>query len=143
MIKLIATIDSVRGIVQDRPDEIITIFNKKLDKHGRMTLYGAFSDLGSLKRAIESASALEQPVWVLGNELELEMALPYAKELFIIQVNAVLDAPEFFPHFEDKFYMESRKPIQEVNGLMYQCQVWKRDLTNLKDTWDFDFRDNF
>ena len=142
MIKLIAIIDSVRGMVDNPPEELMAIVQDKISKHARVTLYGDFSGLSRAKTSIESAKDIEGPVWVLGNALELEMAFPYAQELFIIQMDGIFESSQTFPHFEDTFYMVKRKPIQQVNGLQYQCQVWRPDLTNLKDSWDFDIGEN-
>lgn len=142
MIKLIAIIDSVRGMVDNPPEELVAIVQNKIAKGGRVTLYTDLSSLSSIKSMIETADRLPSPLWVLGNAVELEMAFPYAKELYIIQMDGVFESSQTFPHFEDTFYMVKRKPIQRVNGVQYQCQIWRPDLSNLKDSWDFDIRDN-
>lgn len=142
MIKLIAVIDSVRGMVVNPPDEIAAILKTKIEKHSTLTLYGGYTGLDELERLIRTADKLEAPVWVLGHATELKLALPYAQELHIIQMDGIFESQEEFPPFEATFYMEKRNPIRRADRIQYQCQVWKPDLTNLKDSWDFDIRDD-
>ena len=142
MIKLIAIIDSVRGMVDNPPEELMAIVQDKISKSGRVTLYTALSDLSSVKTVIDTANELPTSVWLLGNDVELQMALPYAKELYIIQMDGIFESSQTFPHFEEDFYMVKRKPIQRVNGIQYQCQIWRPDLANFKDSWDFDIRED-
>lgn len=142
MIKLIAVIDSVRGIVENPPEEVEAIFNSKIERNGALRLYNGYRGLDELHKLIDTAANIEAPVYVLGHATELEIVFPHAKELFIIQMNGVFKSSETFPAFEKTFYMAKRKPIQQVNGVQFQCQIWKPDLTNLKDSWDLDIRDD-
>lgn len=138
MIKLIAVIDSVRGMVDNPPDEIVAIIQKQLSKGNVLTLFEAFSDVSELQTVIETTAQSEAPVWVLGNATELELAFPFARELYLVQVDGIFDCKEFFPRFEDSYAMVKRKPIQQVGKLMYQCQLWQPDITHSGDSWGED-----
>lgn len=146
MIKIIVIIDSLRGIIESPNEDISQHVSKKLA--GRTSIYAANGHLEALrgdldiKTYIESLKDSEGLVWVTGGSELFELALPYANEIIIVQLNGVFKCKEHFPHFEDTFFMEKRKPIREMDGLMYQFQSWKPDLTNLNDSWDFDIRED-
>ncbi len=146
MLKLIVTIDSLRGIVESPNEDIEQYISSKLA--GRTSVYARNGHLQAVlgsqdeKSYIESLANSEGLIWLRGGSELFELALPYAKEIIIIQLNGVFEVKEYFPHFEDTFYMEKRKPIREKDGLMYQFQLWKPDLSNLKESWDFDIRED-
>ncbi len=124
------------------PEEIQAIVQNKIKKGPNVVLYRQDIDFEGLDKVIRTADKLDVPMWVLGNSYELTAALPYAKELHIIQMDGIFKSSQEFPAFEERFIMVKRKPIQRLKGVQFQCQVWKPDLTNLKDSWDFDIRDD-
>lgn len=104
MIKLIATIDLLRGIAQvDLPS--VAEYQEKKIKNG-----GLISDPDRFDELIEQAD-----------------------ELYITQLCSDLDCKKFFPHFENDFRLAKKSPIKRENGLEYQHQLWRR-LARVKHT---------
>jgi hypothetical protein len=142
MLKIIIAIDTLRGIVTDVNEDIEAYIKDKTSKGQVLNVpdghLEAISGPLDPKSYIESLRDKDGLVWAVGGSEVLELAVPLAKEIIIIQLNGVFKCKDYFPHFEDTFYMEKKKPIRQMDGLMYQFQLWKPDLTNLKDSWDFD-----
>lgn len=159
MIKLIAAIDSLRGIATetgipwDLPSDK-DYYKKKVSTGGRILMgyntylnhpttitdrpeYVLTSHTEPLRHGfiavhdIDSFFKLNPNVWVLGGSGVYEAALPYADELYITQVCGMFNCTKFFPSFGEQFELMSTKKIKKENGIEFQYQVWE----NKKTAW--------
>lgn len=107
MIKLIATIDLVRGIANDIDLPSVVAYKENKIKSG-----GFISDPDRFDELINEAS-----------------------ELYITQLCSDFECKDFFPQFETKFRLMKRGNIKKENGVEYQHQIWKR-LTGVNKSED-------
>lgn len=84
-------------------------------------------------RTPEEAVALasqepDRNVFVIGGGEIYSLMLPYCKEAFITEIDAVLEADTFIPVFAELMEWEccSRSPVQEENGLQYAFAIYRR-----------------
>lgn len=161
MIILIAAIDSLRGIADDKgiPWDLPTdkeYYRKKIKNEvvlmGRRTYKSHDEPLSNKTNYVLTSSSeplregfvavddidtflSENPtVWVIGGQGVFEAALPYADELYITQVNGMFGCTKFFPSFEGEFTLVSKSKIKKENKTEFQYQVWKANrLASLYD----------
>lgn len=138
MIKLIAAIDSVRGIAKEGSapwgsPAYSAYYKKKTssglilsDESGRMTLSKALGGDLELKTDVDTFLQQRRNVWLVGSSELYNTAINYADELYITQLNGVFGFDEEFPSFENDFVLYSKSKIKRHNGTEYQHQVWKR-----------------
>lgn len=152
MIRLIATIDLMRGIADDNgiPWNLPgnhEYYVKKVSK-GRVLMgyntylahsatlhskieYVATSRSEPLREGFECVEYIEPFLaentltWVLGGSALFKSAIEFADELYITQVNGDFKCTKFFPKFEDRFYLVKRSVIKKENGTEFQYQIWK------------------
>ena len=70
----------------------------------------------------------DRDVFVIGGGEIYSLLLPYCKEAYITEIDAVLDADTFIPVFSEMPEWEciSRSAEQEENGLQYSFAVYRR-----------------
>lgn len=80
----------------------------------------------SIEEALEQASS--ETIYIIGGAEIYALALPYADVLDLTISDAEKEADTFFPAFGEYFEKTSseKKVNDEVTGLTYQFQIWKR-----------------
>lgn len=126
MIRLIATIDSLRGIVEEPNDKIKAFVDKKVGKSTRVYAHVGNSkdSQDMLEREVHDFPSFRN-VWITGDSTAFEQFLDRATELYIIQINGMLRCDTEFPAFESKFALVGKSAIKKENGTEYQYQMWK------------------
>ena len=162
MIRLIAAIDSLRGIANeegipwDLPSD--SAYYKKKVSRGKIlmgygtylnhasplhnaTEYVATSRLEPLRDGFKAVADIDLFLnqggltWVLGGSVLFESALPYADELYITQVNGNFHCTKFFPSFEKDYVLVKKSSIKKENGTEFQYQIWRsKRLASLEKT---------
>lgn len=164
MIRLIAAIDSLRGIADNSgipwslPSDS-AYYKKKVSEGGKIVMgyqtylnhsstitrrpeYVLTSHTDPLRAGFISITSIDtflnqnSAVWVIGGQGVFEAALPYADELYITQVDGDFNCTKFFPSFGEQFQQVSRSKIKQENGILFQYQVWRnvKHLASLSDT---------
>lgn len=151
MIRLIAAIDSLGGIADDRGipwdlpsdkkyyqdkirDKVVLMGRGTYETHltplgrenyvltsHREPLRAGFKAIGDLDTFLNQNSS----VWVIGGSEIFEMLLPYADELYITQVEGNFNCTKFFPSFGNDFIEVNKSKIFKENGTRFQYQIWK------------------
>jgi dihydrofolate reductase len=154
MIRLIAAIDTERGIANDSgipwnlPGDSAYFRDKTrtgLILMGRATydefaapLHGRDNFVltaqpGSLRAGFRSVSGLDQlstdhpgeDIWVIGGGSVYAETINDASELFITQVLADFNCTKFFPAYADRFVLATRSEDHEDGGIKYRFETWR------------------
>jgi len=155
MIRLIAAIDSRRGIATDSgipwtlPGDSAYFRDKTssgLIVMGRAT-YDEFpaplhrrenfvfsTSTSPLREDFVVVSSLGQllaahpgeHVWVIGGATVYGETIEHADELLLTQVTGDFDCTKFFPPFEDTFALENAGDEHEEGGVTYRFETWRR-----------------
>jgi len=155
MIKLIAAIDSHRGIANNQGipwhlPEDSTYFRQHIKnatvimgRHVYEELTHPFNDAKNyvlshqslpLRQGFSLVHDLEtfirehadETVWVLGGAQLYEQTLAYADELYVTQIEKDFSCTKFFPKFKDSFTLMSESPQREQNKLLFSFQIWRK-----------------
>jgi dihydrofolate reductase len=154
MIRLIAAIDSQRGIATDSgipwklpgdtayfrqktANGLIVMGRATYDEfaaplHGRenYVLSTTTTPLRTGFRAIADLRQLraahpEEDVWVIGGATVYRETIAEAEELLLTQVLKDFECTKFFPPYEADFVLESRSVDHHEAGLIYRFEVWR------------------
>jgi dihydrofolate reductase len=154
MIRLIAAIDSQRGIATDSgipwklpgdtayfrqktANGLIVMGRATYDEfvaplHGRenYVLSTATTPLRTGFRAIADLRQLpaahpEEDIWVIGGAAVYRETITEAEELLLTQVLKDFECTKFFPPYEPDFVLESRSVDHQEAGLTYRFEVWR------------------
>jgi len=154
MIRLIAAIDSQRGIATDSgipwklPGDA-AYFREKTSRGlivmGRAT-YDEFATplhdsenfvfttaSAPLRSGFEVVGSLDQlrdahpddDIWVIGGAAVYAETITQADELLLTQVAGDFDCTKFFPPYEQAFALQSRSHDHRENGVSYRFEVWR------------------
>jgi dihydrofolate reductase len=155
MIRLIAAIDSQRGIATDSgipwklPGDTAYFREKTasgLIVMGRATydefaapLHGGENYVLStttvpMRAGFQAITGLQQlgaahpneDIWVIGGATVYRETIGEADELLLTQVLKDFDCNKFFPPYEAEFALQSRSADQHENGLTYRFETWQR-----------------
>lgn len=155
MIRLIAAIDSKRGIAKGglQPWHIPNDEKYFLDQTskwggeilmGRKTYEVIGHPLADRKNYVVSQHAaavngaevvtdLEaflktfgRDLWIIGGASTFEQTLPFADELYLTEIQADFGCDQFFPEYADKFMPFGEDPLQEQNGFIYKFAVYTK-----------------
>jgi dihydrofolate reductase len=154
MIRLIAAIDSRRGIATDSgipwklPDDS-AYFREKTSSGlivmGRATYdeFAAplhdrenyvFSTTSSpLRKGFEAVTSLAelseahpaQDVWVIGGASVYAETISQADELLLTQVRGDFHCTKFFPPYQPAFALQNKSEEHQEGGVSYQFQIWR------------------
>jgi dihydrofolate reductase len=156
MIRLIAAIDSQRGIANDSgipwklPGDS-AYFREKTSRGlivmGRAT-YDEFATplhdrvnfvfstaTTPLRRGFQVIANLDElrdahpfeDVWVIGGATVYAGTIGQADELLLTQVKGDFDCTKFFPPYEEAFALESRSHAHQESGVSYRFETWRSD----------------
>ena len=154
MIRLIAAIDSRRGLATDTgiPWHLagdVAYFRKRTEGGllimGRST-YAEFaaplegrtsfvltsnpdSVTGGFRAVTDLASFLEahagEDVWVIGGAMLYASTLAAADELLLTQVDGDFQCTKFFPAYADSFVLDRHSEDHEEGGVHYRFETWR------------------
>jgi dihydrofolate reductase len=154
VIRLIAALDSERGIATDKgipwklPGDraffrretergvivmgrsTYTEFNAPL--HGRVN-YVLTSRSGPLREGFHPVASLEElthdrtteDIWVIGGAAVYASTIADADELVLTQVNGDFGCTKFFPAYRDDFVRTTHGPDQHEGDIGYRFERWK------------------
>jgi dihydrofolate reductase len=154
-LKLIASIDSKRGIAKDGSipwqlqgdmryfrgmtlysnvlmgwDTFVSIGKEPLPNRTNYILTQRHVTLREDCEVIHNLKSFlgrfREDLWVVGGAKVFEQTLPTATHLYVTRINKDFGCDEFFPAFEDKFKMISCSQEIEENGVMYRFEIWVR-----------------
>ena len=155
MIRLIAAIDSRRGIATDSgipwtlPGDS-AYFREKTSSGlivmGRATYdefaaplhdrenYVFSASSGRLRPGFQVVTGLDQliaahpgeDVWVIGGAAVYAETIGQAHELLLTQVIGDFACTKFFPPYRDAFALESRSADHQEAGVTYQFEIWRQ-----------------
>jgi len=168
MIRLIAAIDSLRGIADNSgiPWSIPSdsaYYKKKVTEGGKIVMgyntylnhastltnrpeYVLTSHTEALRAgfipftSVDTFMQTNSHIWVIGGQGVFEAFLPYADELYITQVDGDYNCTKFFPSFGEQFEQVSRSKILQENGYVFQYQIW-RNIKHLVSDLDIVYND--
>ena len=155
MIRLIAAVDSQRGIATDSgipwklPGDTAYFREKTasgLIVMGRATYdefaaplhggenYVLSTTTAPLRDGFRVTTGLQQlgaahpdeDIWVIGGATVYRETLGDADELLLTQVLKDFNCTKFFPPYEADFELQSRSADQHENGLTYRFETWQR-----------------
>jgi dihydrofolate reductase len=155
MIRLIAAIDSRRGIATDSgipwslPGDS-SYFREKtssgLIAMGRAT-YDEFAaplhdrenfvfstTTAPLRKGFQVVASLvqlraahpDEDIWVIGGATVYAETIGQADELLLTQVRGDFDCTKFFPPYQDAFALQSKSEEHQEGGVSYQFETWGR-----------------
>jgi dihydrofolate reductase len=154
MIRLIAAIDTERGIANDSgipwnlPGDSAYFRDKTrtgLILMGRAT-YNEFAapldgrdnfvltaQPGSLRAGFRSVAGLDQlstdrpgeDIWVIGGTAVYTETINDASELLITQVLADFNCTKFFPDYSAQFVLATQSEDHEDGGIKYRFEMWR------------------
>lgn len=155
MIRLIAALDSKRGIATDSgipwtlPDDSthfvdettsglilmgwVTYSEFAAPLHGRVN-YVITTSLEPLREGFQPVGGLEQlradhvgeDVWVIGGAAVFARAIVEADELVLTQVFADFGCTKFFPPYREDFVMSSSEADREHGDVTFRFETWER-----------------
>ena len=158
MIRLIAAIDSRRGLATDSgipwtlPGDS-AYFREKTSSGlvvmGRATYdefaaplhdrenYVFSTASGRLRDGFQVVTSLDQvvathpgeDVWVIGGAGVYAETIGQAQELLLTQVIGDFDCTKFFPPYRDAFALGSRSEDRQEGGVTYHFEVWRQSVS--------------
>jgi dihydrofolate reductase len=154
MIRLIAAIDSQRGIATDSgipwklPGD--SAYFREKTSHGLVVMGRATYDefatplhdrenfvfstaTTPLRSGFQVVANLDQlrdahpdeDIWVIGGATVYAETISQARELLLTQVMGDFDCTKFFPPYEDAFALESRSQDHQESGVSYRFETWR------------------
>jgi dihydrofolate reductase len=159
MIRLIAAIDSRRGIATDSgipwklPGDTAYFHEKTVTGlilmgwatynefaaplHDRDN-YVLTSDPGSLRTGFRPIGSLDQlatehpdeDIWVIGGAKVYAETIGEAEELLLTQVVGDFHCTKFFPPYEAGFRLAARRDDRQDGGITYRFETWHRHESN-------------
>jgi len=159
MIRLIAAMDSARGIATDTgipwklPGDT-TYFREKTSSGlilmGRATYtefaaplhdrdnYVLTRETGRLRDGFEPVRSFDalrsshpgKDIWVIGGAFVYAETIEQADELFVTQVTGDFHCTKFFPAFEDEFTRQSESEDHDEGGVGYRFEIWRRPISS-------------
>jgi dihydrofolate reductase len=69
---------------------------------------------------------LQQDIWVIGGAGMYKRAMPYANEIYLTQIDKNFHCDKFFPEYREKFRRKTQSPDHHQNGLTFRFEVWER-----------------
>ncbi|HWF15574.1 MAG TPA: dihydrofolate reductase [Acidimicrobiales bacterium] len=155
MIRLIAAVDSRRGIATDSgipwklPGD--TAYFHDTTATGVIVMgwatYNEFAaplherenfvlttDTETLRKGFSAVGGLEQlvtenpgqDIWVIGGATVYAETIPEAHELFLTQVLGDFDCTKFFPPYQTEFRLATRSEDRQEGGITYRFETWLR-----------------
>lgn len=155
MIRLIAALDSQRGIATDSgipwklPGD--SAYFRQKTEHGVIVMgratYGEFAAplheeenlvlttaSGPLRTGFRAIADLhdlgaahpDEDVWVIGGATVYRETIADAQELLLTQVLGDFHCTKFFPPYEGVFSLSSQSEDQRENGITYRFETWRR-----------------
>jgi dihydrofolate reductase len=154
MIRLIAAIDSQRGIATDSgipwklPGDSAYFHEKTADGciiMGRST-YNEFAaplhgrenfvlttGSTSLRKGFQAIGTLDQlvalhpdeDIWVIGGAFVYAETIPEADELLLTQVVGDFGCTKFFPPYQPEFHLESHGDDHQEASITYRFETWQ------------------
>lgn len=122
MIKLIATIDSLRGMYCDPSIPSIEKYQSKIASRGSVRAPGSVLDSITHNYVYNQYKSV---IWARnGLKIQKEL-LEYVDELYITQLDGNFNCISHFPSFENDFFMVSKGKIKRENDVLFQHQVWR------------------
>jgi dihydrofolate reductase len=155
MIRLIAALDSRRGIATDSgipwklPGDTAYFHDKTASGiilMGRAT-YNEFAaplherenfvltaDSGLLRTGFRAIGSLDQlvadhpdeDIWVIGGATVYAETIAEAQELLLTQVVGDFDCTKFFPPYEAEFRLAAQGDDRQDGGITYRFETWQR-----------------
>lgn len=153
MIRLIAAIDSKKGIANEKgiPWHLPTDlgFYRQTIKEGTILLgYGTYIEYKKtvpsrrnfvvthhqepLRKGFEPVhnlgsvlGQLEGDLWVIGGASIFEQTIGLADELYLTRVDGDFGCTKFFPPFENNFSLSEQSETKIENGISFRFEVWK------------------
>ena len=155
MIRLIAALDSRRGIATDSgipwklPGDTAYFHDKTASGiilMGRAT-YNEFAaplherenfvltaDSGLLRIGFRAVGSLDQlvadhpdeDIWVIGGATVYAETIAEAQELLLTQVVGDFDCTKFFPPYEAEFRLAAQGDDRQDGGITYRFETWQR-----------------
>ncbi len=155
MIRLIAALDSRRGIATDSgipwklPGDTAFFHDKTASGiilMGRAT-YNEFAaplherenfvltaDSGLLRTGFRAIGSLDQlvadhpdeDIWVIGGATVYAETIAEAQELLLTQVVGDFDCTKFFPPYEAEFRLAAEGDDRQDGGITYRFETWQR-----------------
>lgn len=155
MIRLIAAIDSQRGIATDSgipwtlPGDS-AYFRQKTQTGAIVMGRATYDEFASplhdsenfvlttsptpLRAGFRTIADLAQlrailprgDVWVIGGATVYREAIAHAVELLLTQVSGDFHCTKFFPPYADAFVLESKSDDHRENGVAYRFETWRR-----------------
>ena len=165
MIRLIAAIDTMRGIANEKGipwdlpsdkkyykekirEKIVLMGKGTYETHSKplgRANYVLTSHVEPLRAGFHAIGDIDTilrqnlDIWVIGGSKIFELMLPYADELYITQVEGDFNCTKFFPSFGDNFVEVDKSKIHKENGTRFQYQIWKsKKLTTSSDYEDIE-----
>jgi dihydrofolate reductase len=156
MIRLIAAIDSQRGMATDSgipwklPGDTAYFHEKTVHGaiimgwstynefaaplHGREN-YVLTTGTESLRTGFRPIGSLDQlaalqpdeDIWVIGGAMVYAETIREAEELLLTQVIGDFDCTKFFPPYQREFQLQSHGDDREENSLTYRFETWQRN----------------
>jgi dihydrofolate reductase len=155
MIRLIAAIDTQRGIATDSgipwklPGD--TAYFRQKTAHGLIVMgratyeefaaplhdnenYVLSSATAPLRAGFQAISSVDQlggahpneDIWVIGGASVYRETIGEAEELLLTQVLHDFHCTKFFPPYQPDFELESRSADHTEGGVTYRFEVWRR-----------------
>ena len=163
MIRLIAAIDSRRGIATDSgiPWKLAgdTAYFREKTATGAILMgratYDEFAaplherenfvlttDPGPLRTGFRAIGSLdqvvvdnpEQDVWVIGGATVYRETIAEAEELFLTQVVGDFHCTKFFPPYQDAFRLAAHGDDRQEGGITYRFETWQRLASKRKNS---------
>jgi len=155
MIRLIAAIDTRRGIATDSgipwklPGDTAYFHEKTATGlilmgwatynefaaplHGRNN-YVLTADSRGLRTGFQAIGSLDQlatehpaeDIWVIGGANVYAETIGQADGLLLTQVVGDFDCTKFFPPYEDEFRLATRSDDRQEGGITYRFEMWQR-----------------
>lgn len=105
------TFRSLPGVLSGRENYVLTMNPENLPKNVK-----AVTDLNSFIKKYEQNA---EEVFVIGGEMVYKQLLPYAKKIYLTEIEAKAEADTFFPKFKKQFYDKIVLRKGQENGLTY------------------------
>jgi len=86
-------------------------------------LRDGFLPVTDLSAFLEAAT---EDLWVIGGAVTYELALPYADELYLTELEQDFHCTKFFPEFAGAFELLQESEPQIENGITFRYRVYGR-----------------
>lgn len=150
MIRIIAAIDSKRGLANDKgiPWDLPTdreYLHQKIT--GQTTLVGAgtYQPAPDRHNIVASQTPVQladgdiqvsdavaylenhtEDIWVIGGAQIFNATIGLADELYLTLIDHDFECTKFFPEYAHDFECTQEGPVQKENGISFRFTIWKR-----------------